>query len=68
MAFIIAKKTHKDHLFKEGKAGCTWFEGLLQRHPKLTILSPQALLYSRAICANRENVDELGTWLHIWET
>ena len=27
MAFMIAKKTHKDHPFKEGKVGHAWFEG-----------------------------------------
>jgi len=58
MAFMIAEKTHKDHPFTEGKAGRAWFEGFLRRHPKLTIRSPQALSYSRAICANRETVDE----------
>jgi len=58
MAFMIAEKTHKDHPFTDGKAGRAWFEGFLRRHPKLTIRSPQALLYNRAICANRETVDE----------
>ena len=55
---MIAEKSQKQHPFKDGKAGHAWFEGFLQRHPKLTIRSPQSLSYSRAICANREAVDE----------
>jgi len=58
MAFMIAEKTHENHPFTDGKAGHAWFEGFLRRHPKLTIRSLQALSYSRAICANRETVDE----------
>jgi len=38
MAFMVAEKTHKDHPFREGKAGHAWFEGFLWRHPKLAIV------------------------------
>ena len=55
MAFMITKRKHP---FREGKAGRVCFEGFQRRHPNLTIRSPQALAYNRAICANRETVDE----------
>ena len=60
MAFMIAEKNdRKGRAFREGRSGRAWFEGFQRRHPKLTIRSPQALAYNRAICANRETVDEL---------
>ena len=52
MAFMIAEKNDRKHPFREGRAGRAWFEGFQRRHPKLTIRSPQALAYNRAICAN----------------
>ena len=64
MAFMIAKRKHP---FREGKPGCVWFEGFQRRHPNLTIHSPQALAYNRAICAKWETVtvdeffDKLGS-------
>ena len=67
MAFMIVEKSHKQHPFKEGKAGRAWFEGFLRRHPKLTIRSPQSLSYSRAICANRETIF-WKTWFCVWAT
>ena len=59
MAFMIAERNDRKHLFREGRAGHAWFEGFQRRHPKLTICSPQALACNTAICANnRETVDE----------
>ena len=52
MVFMIAERNDRKHPFREGRAGCAWFEGFQRRHPKLTIPSPQALAYNRAICAN----------------
>ena len=60
LAYILAKRLHKEHNFKEEKAGRWWFDGFRSRHPKLTIHSPQPLSYCRALCSNS---DILSTFL-----
>lgn len=58
MAFDIAEKTKSKHPFKDGTAGRAWFDGFRRRHPKLTIRAPQPLSHCRALCANRETIDD----------
>ena len=64
MAFTIVDKVQRKHPFKDGKAGCAWFEGFRKRHPNLTLRSPQPLSYCRALCSNQDTIDgffgELG--------
>ena len=58
LAFSIAEKTHRQHPFKGEKAGRGWFDGFMSRHPKLTIRKPQPLSYCRALCSNKDTIEE----------
>lgn len=58
LAFNIAEKTGKTHPFKGGFAGRGWYEGFKSRHPRLTLRSPQPLSYCRALCSNKETIDD----------
>ena len=59
LAYTIAEKLHRKHPFGSKSAGRSWFEGFKRRHPKLTIHTPQALSYCRAISANEETISDL---------
>ena len=58
LAFTIVEKSQRKHPFRDGRAGCAWFEGFRRRHPKLSLRSPQPLSYCRALCSNQETIDE----------
>ena len=45
LAYIIAEKTGKQHPFKDGSAGRSWFEAFRARHHRLTFRTPQPLSY-----------------------
>lgn len=57
MAYAIAEKTGRDHPFKEGHAGRGWYEGFMARQATLTLRTPQALSYARAVSSNKETID-----------
>lgn len=57
LAYNIAEKSLRKHPFNDGKAGRGWFEGFRARHPKLAIRTPQPLSYCRALCSNKETID-----------
>ena len=65
MAYATVDKTGRDHPFKEGYAGRGWYEGFMARQATLTLRTPQALSYARAVCSNKETIDDffakLGT-------
>ena len=58
LAFNMAELTGQSHPFREGKAGRGWFEGFMSRHQNLTLRKPQPLSYCRALCANKETIDD----------
>ena len=58
MAFAIVEKTGRDHPFKSGHAGRGWYEGFMARQAILTLRTPQSLSYTRAVCANKEMIDD----------
>ena len=58
MAYAIVDKTGRDHPFKEGHAGRGWYEGFMARQATLTLRTPQALSYARAVCSNKETIDD----------
>ena len=58
IAFKIAEKSHRKHPFSNGMAGQGWFEGFKSRHPQLRIRKPQPLSYCRALCSNKETIEE----------
>lgn len=65
LAYQIAEKTGKQHLFRNGSAGQSWFEAFCGRHPKLTFRTPQPLSYCRALCANEETIGNLFSKLGV---
>ncbi len=58
VAYSIAERSRRQHPFKDGKAGRGWFEGFMGRHPKLTIRTPQPLSYCRALCSNKDTIED----------
>ena len=48
IAFRIAQGSGRSHPFTGDKVGRDWYEGCLQRFPKLTLRKEEALLYMRA--------------------
>ena len=58
MAYAIVDKTGRDHPFKGGNAGRGWYEGFMARQATLTLRTPQALSYARAVCSNKETIDD----------
>ena len=58
MAFAIVEKTGRHHPFKSGHAGRGWYEGFMARQAILTLRTPQALPYARAVCGNKETIDD----------
>jgi len=59
MTYAIANKTGRDHPFKEGHADRGWYKDFLVRQATLTLCAPQPLSYARAVCSNKETVDDL---------
>ena len=58
MAYAIVKKTGRNHPFKSGHAGRGWYESFMSRQPLLTLRTPQAMSYARAVCANKERIND----------
>ena len=58
LAFSIAEKTHKEHVFKIGVAGRGWFNGFRSRHPRLVLRTPQPLSYCRDLNSNKFVIDD----------
>ena len=58
LAFSIAERTHKEHVFKNGVAGRGWFNGFRSRHPRLVLRTPQPLSYCRALNSNKFVIDD----------
>ena len=58
MAFAILEKTGRNHRFKSGHAGRGWYEGFMARQAILTLRTPESLSYARAVCANKETMDD----------
>ena len=56
MAYAIVEKSQRNHPFKNGMAGRSWFEGFMSRHPKLSIRTPQPLSYCRALNSNYDTL------------
>ncbi len=57
MAYAIVEKTGRTHPFKSGRAG-GWYEDFMSRQPLLTLRTPQAMSYARAVCANKERTND----------
>ena len=55
MAYNVAEKTQQKHPFKDGRG---WLDGYKTRHPKLTLCTPQLLSYCRALCSNKETIND----------
>ena len=51
-AFAIVERPH------DGVAGRGWLEAFRQRHPEISLRTPQALAYSRASAASKDVVDD----------
>ena len=58
IAFSIVNETGRQHPFHNGMAGRAWFDGFMRRHLRITVRSPQALSYCRAISANEETISD----------
>jgi len=58
VAYSIVERSHRQHPFKDGKAGRGWYEGFIFRLPKLTIRTPQPLSHCRAVCSNKDVIDD----------
>ena len=58
LAFSIAERTHKEHVFKNGVAGRGWFNGFRSHHPRLVLRTPQTLSYCRALNSNKFVIDD----------
>ena len=58
MAYAIVDKTGRDHPFKEGHAGRGWYECFMAQQATLSLCTPQALSYARAVCSNKETIDD----------
>ena len=58
MAFAIVEKTGRDHCFTSGHAGRGWYEGFTARQATLTHRTPQSLSYARAVCSNKETMED----------
>ena len=58
MAYAIVEKTGREHPFKSGHVGRGWYEGFMSRQAILTLRAPQSLSYARAVCANRDTIDD----------
>ena len=58
MAYAIVEKTGRNHPFKSGHAGRGWYESFMSRQPLLTLRTPQAMSYARAVCANKERIND----------
>ena len=54
MAYAIVEKTGRNHPFKSGHARRGWYEGFLSR----LLNVPLRLSYARALCANKERIDD----------
>ena len=59
LAFQMAEKSGIKHPFRNGSAGCKWFDALRSRHPNLTLRNPQALLYARAKSVNSKMIEDI---------
>ena len=70
LAFKIVDATQRKHSFKDQKAGRAWFDGFLQRHPKLSIRSPTPLSYCCAQCVNMDTISDFfrKAGSHLWTT
>ena len=55
-AFSIVATSGRPHIFQNGAAGRSWFDGFRSRHPHLTILNAQPLSFARATAANKETI------------
>ena len=58
LAYTIAEKTERQHPFKDGLAGRSWFEVFRARHRRLTFRIVQPLSYCRALCSNPDTIDD----------
>ena len=58
MAYAIVEKNGRSHPFKSGHAGRGWYENFMSRQAILTLRTPQPLSYARAVCANKDTVDD----------
>ena len=58
LAFVIVDKSGRPNPFHDGMAGRGWMDGFRQRHPKITLRTPQSLSYSRAVMANQYTIDD----------
>lgn len=59
LAFQIADRSDP---FRDGAAGRKWFDSFLQRHPTLTLRSPESLSFARAKATNPRFFCQVG-WL-----
>lgn len=67
---IVEKKKGRNYPFRSGHAGRGWYEGFMSRQPLLTLCTPQAMSYARAVCANKERIHDFfcQTWCNSWST
>lgn len=66
VAFDFAEKNNIPHPFKNGKAGDEWLMGFKNRHPTLTLRTPEPTSIARATGFNKVQVDRFYDLL--WET
>ena len=58
LAFKIAETSGINHPFKNGSAGRKWFDSFRQRHPNLSLRSPEALSYAGAKSINSKTLED----------
>lgn len=58
IACTIVERSNRKHPFQNGIAGRDWFVGFRRHHCNLTIRTPQPLSYCRALCSNKETIND----------
>ncbi len=58
IVFTIVAKSGRPNPFHDGIAGCGWMDRFRQRHPRITLHTPQALSCSKAASANQITADD----------
>ena len=57
-AYRIVENSGGSHPFHDESAGRAWLDGFMERHPNLTLRTPQPPSYNRAVCANLSTIND----------